>query len=105
MITTIAGTGAQGLAGDGGPATSASLSWPVGLDYTADGTLVFVDSGNQRVRRVASDGTISTVARDLGVSLDLVVAGTEAFVSQPAPRRIVRVDLVTGAITPLVVGR
>jgi hypothetical protein len=88
-------------AGDGGRATSASLAWPAGLRYATGRTLVFVDSVNQRLRGVAPDGTIRTIAPDLGAGADLVVAGGEAFVSQPVQARVARVDLATGAVTPL----
>ena len=57
----IAGTGEQGFAGDGGPATAALLNRPRGLAVAADGTLYIADSGNQRVRAVAH-GTITTIA-------------------------------------------
>jgi sugar lactone lactonase YvrE len=66
-ITTIAGTGQQGFAGDGGPATKARLNSPSGLALMPDGSLLIADTGNNRVRRVASDGTISTVAGNGGV--------------------------------------
>ena len=52
----------RGLAGDGGPATSARLDDPHGVALTADGGFLIADTGNARVRKVAPDGTISTVA-------------------------------------------
>jgi hypothetical protein len=61
-ITTVAGTGVQGFSGDGGPATAAKLSVPFGVSPTADGGFLIVDIGNQRIRRVWPDGTITTVA-------------------------------------------
>lgn len=62
IITTIVGTGEQGFAGDGGPATEAQLDQPNGLAVQDDGTLYIADRGNHRVRRVALDGTIDTIA-------------------------------------------
>jgi hypothetical protein len=62
IITTIAGTGEAGFGGDGGPATSALLDTPEGLAFTADGSLLVSDWKNHRIRRVAPDGTISTLA-------------------------------------------
>ena len=62
VITTVAGTGSQGFAGDGGPATAAQLSIPFGVAPTGDGGFLVVDVGNQRIRKVAANGTISTVA-------------------------------------------
>lgn len=64
VITTVAGTGAQGFSGDGGAATSARLSIPFGVAPTAGGGFLVVDVGNQRVREVSADGTIATVAGD-----------------------------------------
>jgi trimeric autotransporter adhesin len=62
VITTYAGTGMAGFSGDGGPATSAQLNSPYGLALDGVGNLYIADLGNARVRRVALDGTISTVA-------------------------------------------
>lgn len=63
-ISTVAGTGEQGIGGDGGPATAALLDRPNGLFVTSDGTVYISDLGNNRVRRVAPDGTIETIAGD-----------------------------------------
>lgn len=61
-ITTVAGTGTRGFAGDGGAATAAQLNAPRGIAIADDGTLFIGDSFNGRVRKVAPDGTISTIA-------------------------------------------
>ena len=61
-ITTVAGTGARGFSGDGGPATVAQLSSPRGVAVDAAGNLYIADRGNGRVRRVDRFGTITTVA-------------------------------------------
>lgn len=61
VITTIAGTG-PGFAGDGGPATGASLNAPTGTATLPDGSILIADTGNDRVRRIAPDGVITTVA-------------------------------------------
>jgi sugar lactone lactonase YvrE len=60
-ITTVAGNGENGFSGDGGPATSAQLGpWGVAVDRARN---VFIaDYGNDRIRRVAPDGIITTVA-------------------------------------------
>ena len=58
----IAGTGRTGFAGDGGPATSARLNGPTCAAPAADGGILVADQGNNRVRRIAPDGTISTIA-------------------------------------------
>jgi hypothetical protein len=61
-ITTVAGSGAQGYSGDGGAATAAKLSQPTSAVPTKDGGFLIADWGNNVVRKVAADGTISTVA-------------------------------------------
>jgi sugar lactone lactonase YvrE len=61
-ITTVAGNGAAGFSGDGGPATEASLDYPRGLTVDRDGTFYFLDSHNFRIRKVDAGGTITTVA-------------------------------------------
>jgi hypothetical protein len=62
QITTVAGTGTAGYSGDGGPATSARLSWPTDVEPTADGGFLIADLGNRRVRLVSPAGIITTVA-------------------------------------------
>src|ERR1035437_1504899 len=62
VITTVAGINNQGYAGDGGPATSASLSNPAGLVVDSAGNLYFADKGNYVVREVNTAGIINTVA-------------------------------------------
>lgn len=58
----VAGTGRTGFTGDGGPATAARLDDPWCAVTSADGSIVIADEGNHRVRRVAPDGTITTIA-------------------------------------------
>ena len=53
-IYTIAGNGASGFYGDGGPATSAALDRPGGLTVDAAGNLLFADQYNGRIRVVAA---------------------------------------------------
>ncbi|WP_406285169.1 Ig-like domain-containing protein [Embleya sp. NBC_00896] len=61
-VTTIAGTGARGFSGDGGPGVAARLDAPAGLAWDPAGNLYIADSRANRVRRLAPDGTITTVA-------------------------------------------
>ena len=61
-FATIAGTGESGFSGDGGPATRAQLFFPEGLTVDGAGNIYFADSGNDRIRKVDSMGTITTVA-------------------------------------------
>jgi sugar lactone lactonase YvrE len=63
IITTVAGNGVAGFSGDGGAATSASLSGPQGLALDEAGNLFIADSNNNRVRKVAvATGVVSSVA-------------------------------------------
>ncbi len=62
MINTVAGTGVQSFSGDGGSATGAALSGPTSVTVAPDGALFIADAGNQRIRRVSSNGIITTLA-------------------------------------------
>src|SRR5581483_11641906 len=64
-ISTIAGDGTPCTTagcGDGGPATSAQLDNPAGLAVDADGDVLIADSGDDEIRKLAPDGTITTIA-------------------------------------------
>jgi hypothetical protein len=62
IITTVAGTGPAAFTGDGGPANAAALNAPSDVAPLTGGGYLIADSGNNRIRRVAADGTITTVA-------------------------------------------
>ncbi|MDD5543122.1 MAG: NHL repeat-containing protein [Acidobacteriia bacterium] len=62
VIVTVAGTGSMSFGGDGGPATSAALSFPYAVAVDSAGNLFIADSGNSRIRKVTPGGVISTVA-------------------------------------------
>jgi YD repeat-containing protein len=62
IITTMAGTGTQGYSGDEGLATEASLNHPYEVAVDASGNLYISDSWNQCIRKVDTDGIITTVA-------------------------------------------
>ena len=61
-ISTFAGTGVPGSTGDGGPATAAQVNDPYGLVRGPDGALWFCEHSGNRIRRIAPDGTITTIA-------------------------------------------
>ncbi|HEY9898172.1 MAG TPA: hypothetical protein V6D00_03215 [Pantanalinema sp.] len=61
-LTLIAGTGMSGFSGDGAAATSAMLNQPSGVAVDGAGNVYISDTGNNRIRRVNTSGTISTVA-------------------------------------------
>ncbi|MCH8269257.1 MAG: hypothetical protein IH846_17270, partial [Acidobacteria bacterium] len=62
VITTVAGNGTEGFSGDDGQATSASIAGPNGVAVDTNNNLYIADFGNNRIRRVSPDGTITTVA-------------------------------------------
>jgi glucose/arabinose dehydrogenase len=61
-ITTVAGNGEAGFAGDGGPAPRARLDRPMGIAIGADGSLYIADMWNHRIRVISPAGIITTVA-------------------------------------------
>jgi sugar lactone lactonase YvrE len=115
LISTVAGSGANGFSGDGGPAIDAALNLPTDVAVDRAGNLFVSDNLNDRIRRVdAATGIITTVAgtgryghsgdggtaADLrgprGVSFDR--AGNLYF-ADAFSHRVRRVDAVTGIIT------
>ncbi|HZQ50266.1 MAG TPA: fibronectin type III domain-containing protein [Candidatus Dormibacteraeota bacterium] len=58
LVTTVAGNGKAGAAGDGHSATAAELNYPSGLAFDASGNLFIADSANSRIRMVDPGGTI-----------------------------------------------
>lgn len=60
----IVGTGVAGFSGDGGPATEAQINFSNHLVVDDAGNLYVADTGNQRIRRVSTDGIITTIAGD-----------------------------------------
>ncbi|HLU66038.1 MAG TPA: hypothetical protein VKZ63_07170 [Kofleriaceae bacterium] len=122
---TIDCGGGGGFAGDGGPAEQALFKQPNKLARAADGTLYITDQQNQRVRRIAPDGVISTVAGngtagfagDGGPATEAMIAceigsnpaptcgvavdGERLYISDTLNHRIRVVDLETGIIDTL----
>lgn len=60
LISVVAGTGEAGFSGDGGPASAARLQTPWGLVFDEQGNLYVSTTG--RIRRIAPDGVITTIA-------------------------------------------
>ena len=85
VITTVAGTGTAGYAGDGGPATAARIDTPMDVAFDSAGNLYIAEYGGNRVRKVlAATGVITTVAGTgaIGYNGDGIPA-TTANVSYP----------------------
>lgn len=57
-----AGTGVAGATGDGGPAKDAKFNKPQSIAATPDGSLLIADTDNNRIRKIATDGTVNTIA-------------------------------------------
>ena len=116
-VTVVAGNGSAGYTGDGGPATSATLSFPQGVAIDTSGNLFVADTNNNVIRRVdANTGIISTVAGtglaaftgDGGPATAAALSNPERvavdsadnlFVADLVNNRIRRVDGATGVIS------
>jgi DNA-binding beta-propeller fold protein YncE len=117
VITTIAGTGAAGYSGDGGPAIAAAFNEPYGIAVDRSGTVYVADRHNHRVRRIdgvsgrvttlagngsagfAGDGgpaALAGLAEPNGLGLD--PAETRLFIADVADHRVRVVDLAAGTI-------
>lgn len=116
-ITTVAGNGIQGYSGDGGPAIEAKLNQPSGVTVDTSGNLYITDTVNQRIRKVDTNGIITTVAGNgipgyggdggaaiqgklhypYGVAVD---ASGNLYIADMSNQRIRKVD-VAGIITTL----
>ncbi|MFA6109322.1 MAG: choice-of-anchor D domain-containing protein [Candidatus Latescibacterota bacterium] len=118
IISTVAGNGSAGYSGDGGPATRASLSGPIGLAVDASGNLYIGDSNNRRIRKVDhATGTISTIggnglgddsgtidgeersALDVSMNPGDLATDPQGNVYLADGLRIRRIDHVTGAVS------
>jgi sugar lactone lactonase YvrE len=85
-IATFAGTGVAGYGGDGGPAAQAHLNTPQGIAVDSLGNVYIADTLNNRVRRVDTDGTITTVAG----------TGEAGYSGDGKPGRDAKLNLPTG---------
>lgn len=118
-ITSVAGTGEKGFAGDGGPAAKAKLDQPFDVAFDRAGNLYFSDTFNHRIRKVdAKSGIITTVAGkgkkgysgDGGTATDAMLnepygieldAEANLFIVDRLNYCIRRVDAKSGTITTI----
>ena len=98
FIETIAGTGSHGFSGDGGPATDAEFRLPRAVAIDNSGIIYIADSGNMRIRRLDTDGTITLVAGD--GTIGLIATTDEQF-----PNPGIRVDIPDGSNGPAIDSR
>ena len=85
-ISTVAGNGTAGFAGDGGPATSAEFDEPYGVTFDAADNLVVSDPGNVRVRVVAaSTGTSYGMAMTAGDVYTVAGTGSLGYSGDGGP--------------------
>jgi hypothetical protein len=82
-ISTFAGNGRAGYRGDGGPAPQAELTSPTGVALDALGNLYIADAGNNVIRRVSTNGMITTVAGN--VAADQAKGGLGGFSGDGGP--------------------
>ncbi len=121
IISTVAGNGTPGFSGDGGPATDASLHYPLGLTADKVGNIYFADQYNHRIRKVDRQGIITTFAgngyqgysgdggpaTDAKLNVPDGVAADEAgnvYVFDTSNARVRKVDL-KGTITTVAGGK
>ena len=87
IVTTIAGTGDWGFAGDGGPAAAAQVGRVTDVAIAADGRLFIADSDNDCVRVVTADGIITTFAG---------ICGQPGFTGDNGPATAAQLDTPSG---------
>jgi sugar lactone lactonase YvrE len=98
-ISTAAGNGREGYAGDGGPAREALMGHPHDVLWRRDGVLMIADSHNGVLRRVDAAGKISTFASGVGAPIDIAAAPGDVLFVADAQRGVLRVGPEGGAPT------
>jgi trimeric autotransporter adhesin len=92
-IYTVAGNGTAGYSGDGGPATSAELSGPLGVAVDGAGNLVIGDTDNERIRVVAATtGTFYGQAMTAGHIYTVAGTGQYGYSGDSGPATSAELD-------------
>ncbi|MBX9599892.1 MAG: hypothetical protein K2X35_02770 [Bryobacteraceae bacterium] len=88
-VSVLAGAGAKGYSGDGGPALAARLSHPAGIAVDSEGSVYIADSGNHAVRKIRGGviSTLLTAATPAGLAIDVV---DTLYVADPGSGQILR---------------
>src|SRR5206468_3328744 len=117
IITIVAGTGAYGYAGDNGPATSATLANPYGINVDRAGNLLIADAKNNRVRHVDVAANVITTSAGASGPMDYDLRARQAslssvgqvvidgagnvFISEAGSATLLRLDSVTNLLSKL----
>jgi DNA-binding beta-propeller fold protein YncE len=102
-ISTIAGTGEEGYAGDGGPARSALLRHPHDLALRVDREVIVADSHNHVLRRIDPAGNFSTFAAGFGAPVAVKGGpGNTVYVADAQANAVYRLDPEGGSRTQVV---
>lgn len=111
-VSLFAGTGVATFSGDGGLATAASLNSPARPVMDGQGNLYVADSGNHRVRKVDTQGIITTVAGDTSAGMTALDSPSSLFfdskgqlyIVNSGSKSVVLLDMATGKTTPYFTG-
>jgi NHL repeat-containing protein len=93
IISPICGNGVRNYGGDGGPASSAIVNLPVCSHYDSAGNLYIMDQANQRLRKIDTSGTITTV---LGYGTPVPGGFLGAFSGDGGPPSEAQINLPIG---------
>lgn len=92
VISTVIGSGTAGFSGDGGSPTAANLNGPINVCVDANGRIYIADENNHRIRYVATDGNIYTLAG----------TGTAGFSGDGGLASLANINLPTGVCVNLI---
>ena len=98
LITTVAGSGTAGYGGDGGLGPAAALNSPLGLAVDSSGNLFVADTGNQRIREVASTAAAVSFS-PLGTATTIAAPATAVY-GQPITLTAAVATDPPGSVTP-----